>query len=120
MTDELSRGAVIVTVVPGEYGKPRPAVVVQDSRLTPLMESVVVALLTTSDRGGKHIRVKVEPTAENALHQTSRIMVDKVFSIHKHRVSQVIGQMDDATMRGVDEALRTVFSLANVIDIVES
>ena len=116
---DIPRGSVVIVSVPGEYGKPRPAVVVQDSRLTFVMESVVVALVTTSDRGGQHVRVRVEPTSDNALRRTSRIMVDKLFSLHKHRVDQIVGRMDDATMRRVDEALKTILSLAADLDVVE-
>lgn len=118
--EDLPRGAVVIVSVPGEYGKPRPAVVVQDTRLTLVMESVVVALITTSERGGRHVRIKVEPTPENALRATSRIMVDKLFSLHKHRVHQIVGRMDDTTMRRVDEARKTILSLAADLDVIEA
>ena len=118
--EDLPRGTVVIVSVPGEYGKPRPAVVIQDTRLTRVMESVVVALITTSKRGGRHIRIKVEPTVENALRATSRIMVDKLFSLHKHRVHQIVGRMNDATMQEVDEALKTLLSLAANLDVIEA
>ena len=118
--EDLPRGTVVIVSVPGEFGKPRPAVVVQDTRLTRLMESVGIALITTSERGGRHLRIKVEPTRENALRATSRIMADKLFSLHKHRVHQIVGRMDDFTMRRVDEALKTILSLAADLDVIEA
>ena len=118
--EELPRGAIVIVSVPGEYGKPRPTVVVQDPRLSRVMESVAVALFTTSKRGGRHVRIKVEPTPENALRATSRIMVDKLFSLHKHRLHQLIGQMDASAMRRVDEAFKTILSLAGQVDLIEA
>jgi mRNA interferase MazF len=120
LTAELPRGTVVIVSVPGDFGKPRPAVIVQHSRLTPIMESVVIALVTTSVRGGRHVRVKVEPTERNGLRATSRIMVDKLFAIQKHRISQVVGQLDGATMLRVDEALRTILALEPDLDLIES
>jgi mRNA interferase MazF len=120
VTDELARGAVVIVSVPGDFGKPRPAVVVQSDRLTSIMESVVIALVTSSVRGGRHVRVQVEPTELNGLRVTSRIMVDKLFTLQKHRVSQVVGQVDGATMLRVDEALRTILDLEPQLDLNDS
>ena len=105
------RGSVIVCSVPGDYGKPRPAVVVQDTRLNEVAERVVIALLTSAQLGGEHVRVAVDPNERNGLRTISRIMVDKLYTLHKHRIAQHIGQMDEATMIRVDAALRTVLGL---------
>lgn len=107
----MKRGAVIVCSVQGDYGKPRPAIVVQESRLNEIAESVIVALVTSSPLGGEHIRVTVEPSDGNGLRVTSRIMVDKLYALPKHRVAKHVGQLDDATMIRVDAALRTVLGL---------
>jgi len=119
VTNELARGAVVVSV-PGDFGKPRPAVVVQSGRLTPIMESVVIALVTTSPRGGRHLRIKVEPTELNGLRATSRVMVDKLFSIQKHWIKQVIGGLEAAAMLQVDQALRTILALEPDFELIGS
>lgn len=111
----MERGAVVIVSVPGDYGKPRPAVVIQRTRLTPFLDSVVVALLTTSREGGRHVRVAVEPDDFNSLQKTSRIMVDKLFTLQQHRVKQVVGRIDQATMERVDKGLRILLDL-NPID----
>ena len=51
----MDRGSVVIVSVPGDYGKPRPAVIIQRTRLTPYLDSVVVALLTTSPEGGRRV-----------------------------------------------------------------
>ena len=118
--EHVPRGSVCIVSVPGDYGKPRPAVALQDSRLTAALDSVVIALMNTSAHGSRHLRVPVDPTEENGLRQTSRIMVDKLFTLPKHRVDQLVGRMDDATMLRVDEALKTLLSLASDYDVIEA
>jgi mRNA interferase MazF len=45
MAEILKRGDIVVVAAPGDYGKPRPAVVVQADALTEAgLQSVVVGL----------------------------------------------------------------------------
>ena len=110
----MKRGSVVIVSVPGDYGKPRPAVVVQHTRLLAVLDSVVVALLTTSPEGGARVRIRVEPDAANGLKATSRIMVDKLFTLQRHRVSEAIGDIDAVSMAKVDNALRALLDLEPV------
>ena len=107
----IDRGSVVIVSVPGDYGKPRPAVIIQRTRLTPHLDSVVVALLTTSPEGGRRVRIVVEPSETNSLEKTSRVMVDRLFTLQKHRVKQVVGIIDTGTMTRVDDALRILLDL---------
>jgi len=84
------------------------------------MESVVIALVTSSERGGRRVRVKVDPTEQNGLRATSRIMLDKLFSIQKHRIKQIAGVLEEATMLQVDEALRTILALEPDLELLEA
>ena len=102
----------MIVSLPGEYGKPRPAVVLQNDRLEGALESVIVALLTTSEEGGRVIRVPIDPTDVNSLRHSSRIMVDKLYTVPLHRVSQRTGgHIDQHTMRNVERALMLMLDL---------
>jgi mRNA interferase MazF len=60
------RGDIVIVTAPGDYGKPRPALVIQSDRL-PSTGSVLVALMT-SDLADAHIyRLTLEPTQANGL-----------------------------------------------------
>ena len=107
----MKRSSVVIVSVPGDYGKPRPAVVIQHTRLMSVLDSVVVALLTTSPEGGTRVRILVEPDAHNGLRATSRIMVDKLFTLQRHRVSEPVGEIDAISMAKVDNALRALLDL---------
>lgn len=57
---------IVPVALPGDYGKPRPAIVVQGDALTEEDRgSVVVCPLTTTLTGTSSFRVPVEPTVEN-------------------------------------------------------
>ena len=43
----MLRGEVVIVSAQGDYGKPRPAVVVQNSRLLDQLDSVTVCFLTS-------------------------------------------------------------------------
>lgn len=107
----MKRGDVVVVSLQGDYGKPRPAVVLQNSRLEAKLDSYIIALLTTFDDGSKILRVEVEPSAENGLCEISRVMVDKLYSIPAHRIHQHIGKIDESILRHVDRALMILLDL---------
>ncbi|MEX6505394.1 type II toxin-antitoxin system PemK/MazF family toxin [Jiella sp. M17.18] len=94
----MKRGDVVIVALPGDYGKARPAVVLQDDRIEGVLDSVVIALLTTFDEGARVLRIAVMPTQENGLAKPSRIMVDKLYSLPRHRMHDAIGHLDDKTM----------------------
>jgi mRNA interferase MazF len=60
----MKRGDLVIVSLPGDYGKPRPAVVLRNDRLEDKLESYAIALLTTFDEGARVLRVQVEPSAE--------------------------------------------------------
>jgi mRNA interferase MazF len=107
----LTRGELVIVSLPGDYGKPRPAVILENDALEGRLDSYVIALLTTFDEGARVLRVVVEPTPENNLRKQSRVMVDKLYAIPSHRMHQRIGKLDAETMRGVDRALLILLNL---------
>jgi mRNA interferase MazF len=76
----------------GYTSKPRPNVIVQDDAYT-ARDSIVVCLITTDATDLPVFRVPVDPTAENGLRATSRLMVDKVTTVTKSRLGQRIGRL---------------------------
>jgi mRNA interferase MazF len=103
----------VLVALPGDYGKPRPALVVQADALTADdCGSVVVCPLTTHLTGAASFRVAVEPTQGNGLHIRSEIMVEKLAGVARARLREVIGQLDRAAMTAVDRALLLVLGFA--------
>src|SRR5260370_31528593 len=101
---EISRGDLVVAAFPGDYGKPRPALVIQSNALSQL-QSVTVLPLTTDLYPVALIRINVAPNRSNGLQRRSHIMVDKAATISRTKIGQRIGQLDAETMRAVGVAL---------------
>ena len=105
----MQRGDLVTVSLQGDYGKPRPAVVVQSNLLGDL-DSVVVCPVTSELRTAA-FRVTVEPTSANDLQLLSQVMVDKLSTLTRSKVSEPFGRLDEDLMRAVDRALLLVVGL---------
>jgi mRNA interferase MazF len=95
----------------GYASKPRPVVIVQDDAFT-ARYSIVVCLITTDATDLPVFRVPVDPTAENGLRATSRLMVDKVTTVPKSRLGQRIGRLADDDLLRLNRSLLVFLGLA--------
>ena len=109
----MRRGDIVLVALPGDYGKPRPAIVVQSDLLNGEdPDSYLVCPLTTSLRGQGDVRVRIEPAPGNGLTAPSDAMVDKTSPAPRRHLRDIVGRLDTGTMRAVDPALLVVFGLA--------
>ncbi|HKO10010.1 MAG TPA: type II toxin-antitoxin system PemK/MazF family toxin [Alphaproteobacteria bacterium] len=107
----MRRGDVVLAATPGDYGKPRPAVVTQSDIFNETHPSVVMCPLTTFRVEAPLFRITVEPTEGNGLRQSSQVMVDKITTLRRDRLRSTIGRLDQETMRRVDRALAVFLGL---------
>ncbi len=77
----MKRGDIVLTASAGDYGKARPAVIVQSDALAHT-DSVLVSLMTGSILDAPIYRITIEPTGSNGLQKTSQIMVEKTWRFH--------------------------------------
>ena len=108
----MKRGDVITVVPPGDFGKPRPAVVVQSDWLN-TNSSVLVAPLTSTMSDAPLYRLNVEPSAANGLKLHSQIMVDKITPILRVKCGAVVGALDQATLIALNNMLSVVVGIAD-------
>ncbi len=108
----MKRGDLILVREPNTpAGKPRPYVVVQrDSALT-APDRVTGCPLTSHLRGSEGQRPFVAPTDQNGLRLPSEVQTDLIYTHPIERIGGVIGSLDPATMRAVDQALRRWLAL---------
>jgi mRNA interferase MazF len=104
----MRRGDIISVSLPGDYGKPRPAVVIQADRYRHLA-SVTVLPLTSEVLNIETCRVTIEPSQVNGLRLRSQIMVDKASSLPRFRVGSVIGRLTAHEMAAVTRSLALFF-----------
>jgi len=102
----MKRGDVVISSAPGDYGKPRPALVVQSDLFNPTHASVVICPITSHLVDAPLFRLSLKPSGGNGLKAESQIMVDKVMAVKRERIGKRIGALTAAEMAGVDVALR--------------
>lgn len=105
------RGDVVSAVAPGDFGKPRPVVVVQADAFAERHASITVCPLTTHLTGLRLFRVAIAPDERNGLREPSEVMVDKLSSLRRERIGKPIGRLSVLDLRGIDEALRRWLAL---------
>lgn len=109
----IRRGDVVTVATSGDYGKPRPAVVVQSDAFPETHDSVVVCQMTTNLIDGWIFRVTIEPSADNGLRLRLQIMADKPIATLRRRIGSPIGSLAPEDMARVDAALAFVLGLAD-------
>jgi len=105
----MKRGDVVIAAAPGDYGKPRPAIVLQADAFT--LASLTIAPLTSELQDTPLLRIGVEPTDANGLQRPSQIMIDKLWTVSRAKIAQRVGSLDQATMQRVNKALAAFLGL---------
>ena len=100
------RGMIVIGAGKGDFsGKPRPFLVVQ-SDLFAHHATISLCPITSVISSTNLFRVSLEASPETGLVRDSEIQVDKVDSLRRDEISQIIGMTPITTMTRVDDALR--------------
>ncbi len=91
-------------VLQGQYGKPRPAVVIQNN-IFPEHNSVTVCPLTSHLVDASLFRINIAPDQENGLELDSQIMIDKIVSIPREKIGKQLGQLSEKRILEMNQAL---------------
>ena len=108
----MKRGDVVVVAMQGDYGKPRPALVIQSDLFNDTHASITVAPVTSTIVDAPLFRLTVDPTPRNGLQSVSQIMIDKVTAVRRDRIGKAVGRVDDGTMIRVNRAIGLWLGLA--------
>ena len=106
----MKRGDVVTIALAGDFGKPRPAIVIQSDYFDSTATVTVLIMSSTLAADG-YARIPVQPTAENGLRMPSQIMVDKAMTARRDKVGPIIGRLEDETMTSVNRAIALFFGL---------
>ncbi|RBP15470.1 mRNA interferase MazF [Roseiarcus fermentans] len=109
----MKRGDVVIVAAAGDYGKPRPAVIVQTDAFPKTHASVVICQMTSELVEAPDFRVTIEPNKGNGLRARSQIMADKPVTVRRNRVGQPVGRLDEVDIRRLNVALAFVMGLAD-------
>lgn len=107
----MRRGDLVTVAISGDFGKPRPALVIQSDHFGGTA-TVTVLLISGTIVEAPLIRLAVEPTPENGLRKRSQIMIDKAMTVRRDRLAEPFGRLDDVTMIGVNRSLALFLGFA--------
>lgn len=107
----MKKGDIVTVSLSGDYGKPRPALIIQ-SDLFNTHPSVTVLPITSELREAPLFRITIDPNKENGLHKRSQVMVDKAHTIPREKLRERFGELDDASMLAINRALALFLGFA--------
>jgi len=105
------RGDLVTIAVQGDFGKPRPALVIQAD---PFSEhaSVTILPITSTLVAAPLLRVPVQPSAENGLRKPSQVMVDKAMTVKRDKLGPAFGRIGADTLLQVERCLAVFLGIA--------
>lgn len=107
----MKRGQLVTIVVTGDFGKPRPALVIQADAFAE-HSSVTVLPVTSMLVDAPLLRVTVQPNSENGLQKPSQVMVDKILTIKRDKIGAAFGRLDSATLLEIERRLTVFLGIA--------
>jgi mRNA interferase MazF len=107
----VRRGDFVTVVLPGDFGKPRPALIIQSDKFE-TSATVTALLVTSAAMDAPLLRIRVKPDANNGLKTPSYVMIDKIITFYRDRVGQIIGGASGEVMIEVERALLVFLGIA--------
>lgn len=98
------RGDLVTIAVQGDFGKPRPALVIQADAFVGL-NSITVLPITSTLVDAPLLRVTLEPKDENGLQQVSQVMIDKVLTVKTEKIGPTIGRVSADLLVEIERSL---------------
>ena len=95
----------------GDYGKPRPFVIVQADDTIELSDSLLLCPITSHVTEAK-LRIRLEPGSQTGLRAPSELMVEKLMALPKSKVRTVIGALSQQERTALSASLMLVLDLA--------
>jgi mRNA interferase MazF len=107
----MRRGDLVTVAVQGDFGKPRPALIVQADAFAD-HATVTVFLVSSALVDAPLLRLTVQPDAANGLRRPSQVMIDKAMTIMRTKLGEAIGRLDGDAMIEVERRLAVFLGIA--------
>ncbi len=102
----IKRGDVVLCTLKGDYGKTRPAIVVQSDIFNTTHASIVICPITSFLVDSPMFRLEMTPNKKNGLLKKSQIMVDKIIAINRDKISKKVGAISHNEQDRLDNAIK--------------
>ena len=84
----MKRSNLVTIAMQGDFGKPRPALVIQSSIFNESHATTTVLLLSSELIDAPLFRLDISPNVQNGLTKPYQIQVDKVMSIRSKKIGK--------------------------------
>ncbi len=107
----MNRGNFVTIAMQGDFGKPRPALVIQSDQFNE-HATVTVLLVSSTLVDAPLFRVTVQPDKINNMQKPSQVMVDKAMTVKRDKLGEVFGSASDEIMLEVGRCLAVFLGIA--------
>ena len=108
----MRRGNLVTVALSGDYGKPRPALVIQ-SNLFAGHPSLTILPLTSELRETPIFRVRIQPDPANGLRAPSDVMIDKLHTVAREKIRDTIGAVSTEHLIEIERAVAVWLGIAD-------
>jgi mRNA interferase MazF len=108
----MNRGDLVTIAMQGDFGKPRPALVIQSNQFNE-HATVTVLLVSSTLVDAPLLRVTIQPNKTNGLQKPSQVMVDKAMTVRRDKLGESFGSASDAAMLEVGRCLAVFLGIAH-------
>lgn len=107
----MRRGDFVTIAMQGDFGKPRPALVIQADQFDE-HATVTVLPVTSTIVAAPLLRITVLPDAANGLQKPSQVMVDKAITVKRDKVGPAFGRIDVDALVELERCLAVFLGIA--------
>jgi mRNA interferase MazF len=105
------RGGFVTIAMQGDFGKPRPALIIQSNQFDE-HASLTVLPVTSTLVEAPLLRITVQPSQRNGLQNASQVMIDKALTIKRDKEGIVFGQIEPDKLIEVERCLAVFLGIA--------
>lgn len=107
----MNRGDFVTIAMQGDFGKPRPALVIHSDQFNE-HATVTVLLVSSTLVDAPLFRVTVQPDKINNMQKPSQVMVDKAMTVKRDKLGEAFGSAGDEAMLEVGRCLAVFLGIA--------
>jgi len=104
------RGDLVTIALQGDFGKLRPALVIQADWFA-AHASVTVLPVSSTLVEAPLLRITLQPSPDNGLQKPSQIMVDKAMTVQRDKLGPAFGRIDADALVEVERCLAVFLGL---------
>ena len=107
----MRRGDFVTIAMQDDFGKPRPALVIQADHFDE-HATVTVLPVTSTLVDAPLFRITLVPDAANGLHKPSQAMVDKAMTVKRDKLGPAFGRIDVDALVELERCLAVFLGIA--------